>query len=169
MTAHEVFASLSADEAGEVLGWLEQNDRGGYKAAAGMLASRRNLRPVFVERKPRPERNAWIKDALGKRANADLAAEIMQSWIMGPHGPMVCQFLDALKIPHDGKGLIESLPAEPPAADVGRAVDGLFSSHSRTAVRAYLNLFVSMDMAEWPALESLVATDPRICPNPPNP
>ena len=167
MTAHELFASFTAPEAGEVLGWLQDNDRPAYKTTAGLLATRRKLRPVFVERKPREERNAWIKEALGRPANSDLAAEILQAWIIGAHGGMVCAFLDELKVPHDGKGLLEELPPEPAAAEVARAVDSLFAKYPATAVRAYLHLFTSMDMTEWPGLKGLVASDPRLCQNPP--
>lgn len=169
MTSHELFARFSSGEATEVLAWLQENDKAAYKTMAGLLATRRKLRPVFVERKPREERNLWIKEALGKPANSDLAAEILQAWIMGAHGQMVCSFLDSLKIPHDGKGLIESLPAEPPAEDVERAVEELFSKFPAPAVRAYLHLFSSMDMTEWPRLSALVSTDPRLCPNPQTP
>jgi hypothetical protein len=128
-----------------------------------MLAGRRKLRPVFVERKPRPERNAWMAENLGRPANADLATEIMQSWILGAQGEMVCGFLDELKVPHDGKGLIESLPAEPPAGDVDKAVEMLLTKFPPGAVMAYLNLFTSMGMTDWPHLTGLVSTDPRLC------
>lgn len=128
-----------------------------------MLAGRRKLRPVFVERKPRPERNAWMAENLGRPANADLATEIMQSWILGAQGEMVCGFLDELKVPHDGKGLIESLPAEPPAGDVDKAVEMLLTKFPPGAVMAYLNVFTSMGMTDWPHLTGLVSTDPRLC------
>ena len=169
MTAHELFARLSPGDAAEVFGWLHEHDRAAYKTTAGLLATRRKLRPVFVERKPREERQAWMKDALGRPANSDLAAEILQAWIMGANGGMVCSFLDSLKIPHDGKGLLESLPPEPPAADVGRSVDELFSKYPAGAVRVYLNLFTSMEMTEWPALRAIVSTDSRLCLSPQNP
>lgn len=169
MTSHELFARFSTGEATEVLAWLQENDKAAYKTTAGLLATRRKLRPVFVERKPREERNAWIKEALGKPANSDLAAEILQAWIMGAHGQMVCGFLDSLKIPHDGKGLLESLPPEPSAEDVERAVEDLFSKFPESAVRTYLHLFASMEMTEWPRLNALVSTDPRLCPNPQTP
>ncbi|MCK9588515.1 MAG: hypothetical protein WC076_12750 [Terrimicrobiaceae bacterium] len=168
MTAYELFARLSPADTTGVLEWLQENDRPAYKTCAGLLAGRRKLRPVFAERKPRAERNAWMADNLGKPANADLATEILQSWILGAHGKMVCGFLDFLKIPHDGKGLIESLPAQPPADEIDKAVEEIFSTFPPGAVTAYLNLFTSMEMTEWPHLKNLVATDPRLCPNPTN-
>jgi len=169
MTAHELFATFSPAEAGEVFGWLLESDKAAYKTMAGMLATRRKLRPVFVERKPRDERHAWMREAVSRPANADLATEILQAWIMGANEKMVCAFLDSLKVPHDGKGLIETLPAEPPAGEVAAAVDALFASNPPLAVRAYLHLFSAMDMTDWPALRDLVATDSRLCQNTPTP
>ncbi|MFZ4775196.1 MAG: hypothetical protein ACOYM3_07540 [Terrimicrobiaceae bacterium] len=169
MIAYELFARLSPGDAAEVLEWLQENDRAAYKTCAGLLATRRKLRPVFVERKPKAERNAWMGEALGKPANADLSVEILQSWILGAHGTMVCGFMDSLKVPHDGKGLIESLPPEPAAEAIGKAVDELFSKYPANAVRVYLNIFTSMEMTEWPNLKSLVSTDPRLCLNLTNP
>lgn len=163
MTAHELFAMFSSSEAGEVFGWLQESDRAAYRTMAGMLATRRKLRPVFVERKPRDERHAWMREALGRASNADLATEILQAWIMGAHEEMVCAFLDSLEVAHDGKGLIETLPPEPSEAGVRAAVEGLFAKYPPFAVRAYLNLFTSMDMTDWPVLRGMVATDPRLC------
>ncbi len=165
MTAYELFARLSPSETTGVLEWLQENDRAAYKTCGGLLAGRRKLRPVFVERKPRVERNAWMAENLGKHANADLANEILQSWLFGAHGDMVCGFLDFLKIPHDGKGLIESLPAEPPADEINKAVEELFSKSPPTAALIYLNLFTSMEMTDWPHLQDLVSTDHRLCRN----
>lgn len=169
MTAYELFARLSPGEAAGILEWLQENDKTAYKTCAGLLATRRKLRPIFVERKPRAERNAWMGEALGKPANTDIAIEILQSWILGVHGQMVCDFLDALKVPHDGKGLLESLPPEPPEDEVTKAVDLLLSKYPSCAVMVYLNLFTSMEMTEWPHLKTLVSSDPRLCPNPQNP
>ena len=169
MTAYELFARLSPAETPGIMEWLQENDRPAYKTCAGLLAGRRKLRPVFVERKPKAERNAWMAENLARPANADIATEVLQSWILGAHGAMVCGFLDSLKVAHDGKGLIETLPAEPAAEEIVKAVDELFSKHPAGAVTVYLNLFVSMDMTEWPHLKSLVSTDPRLCLNPTNP
>jgi len=169
MAAHELFARLSPAGTSGILEWLQENDRPAYKTCAGLLATRRKLRAVFVERKPKAERNAWMAESLGKPANGDLAAEVLQAWILGAQGEMVRGFLDFLKVPHDGKGLIETLPAEPPAAEIDKAVEALLAKYPPSAVVVYLNLFTSMEMTEWPHLKGLVSTDPRLCPNPTNP
>ena len=165
MTANELFGRLSAGESGDLFSWFHEQDRPGYRSCVGMLASRRKLRPVFVERKPRDERHAWMKESLARPANADLAAEILQAWILGPNAKMVLDFLEELKIPHDGKGIIDTLPSEPPVEEINRAVENLFKNHPPAAVMVYLNLFASMEVSEWQTLKALVSTDPRLCPD----
>jgi len=165
MTANELFGRLTAGQSGDVFNWFHDQDRPGYRTCVGLLANRRKLRPVFVERKPREERHAWMKEALARPANADLAAEIFQAWILGPNAKMVFDFLEELNISHDGKGIIENLPPEPPSADLGRAVENLFKNHPPVAVMVYLNLFVGMGGADWQTLKTLVSTDPRLCPD----
>lgn len=160
MTANEIFARLPADESSGILGWLQENDKPAYKASISLLAGRRKLRPIFVERKPRDERHAWMAAALTKPANADAATEILQAWILGGNRPMVLEFLEALGVSHED-GIIEDLPAEPTEGKVRAAVDALFAKYPAAAVVVYLNLFVSMDVTEWPVLRGLVASDER--------
>lgn len=158
MTATEIFGRMSAPQASEILNWLHDNDRHAYRSCAGMLATRRKLRPVFVERKPREERNLWMREALVKTTNSDLALEILQVWVLGKNERMVCDFLDALKIKHDGKGLIDDLPAEPAAEKISAAVESILSKYPPAEVSIYLNLFVGMDDSGWPHLKNLLAT-----------
>lgn len=162
MTANEIFQRLGAADTAEVLEWFAGDDRDGYRRVIAMLAERRKLRPVFVERKPKPDRNAWIAEALGRPRNADLAIEILQVWTLGRNESMVCGFLDALGIPHDGKGLIEDIPEEPPEDKVVSAVEGLIGGHRRLDVFIYLHLFSAMDEGKWPVLRGLVDSHPEL-------
>ena len=165
MTATDIFGRLSAAHAGEVLNWLSDNDRPAYRKCAGLLATRRNLRPVFVERKPKIERNQWIKDALARPANADLALEILQIWTLGCNDQMVCAFLDALEIPHNGKGLIDDLPAEPDGERVAQAVEMLLGKYPSPSVFVYLHLFCGMNPDVWPVLTGLLESHAALSPD----
>jgi len=160
MTAHELFPALTNSETEGIFGWLHENDRVAYRTCVGMLATRRKLRPVFVERKPREERHIWMKEALAKPGNNDLAQEILQAWTLGANTGMVCEFLDRLKIAHDGKGLVEEIPPQPPEADVAAAVAQIAGKHPAANVFVYLHLLVGTGMAEWPALTAILAADP---------
>ncbi len=163
MNAHLIIAALPDAAALDILQRLHETDRPAHRACINLLAGRRKLRPVLLDRKSIPERNAWLRSELSRRSNDDTATEILQSWLLGAHGPMICQFLDLLHIPHDGKGLVETLPAQPDPAALQTAVATLLDNHPIPAVAAYLNLFVEMDIADWPALENIVAEDSRLC------
>ena len=124
-----------------------------------MLASRRKLRPVFVERKPRAERNQWMAEALLRPSNADLALEVLQVWTLGCNERVVCDFLDALSIPHNGKGVIDEVPAQPSEKALASAVEALLSKHNPAAVFVYLHLFAGSAQGNWPALDGILASN----------
>lgn len=166
MKATEIFHHFSDEAASGVFNHLYENDKPAYRASLQVLANRRKLRPVLLDRKPRPERHAWMRTELARSANEDAATEILQAWVLGAHQPMVCEFLDTLSVPHDGRGLLETLPAEPAEDKLKAAIDGLFAKYPEPAVFAYLHLFASMDITEWPTLQKLITEDSRLCPTP---
>ena len=90
----------------------------------------------------------------------DIAAEILQGWLFACHQSVLCDFLDSVGATHDGEGLVESLPEEPPDEILQRAVDGLLAKQPTWVVMTYLNLFCGMDICNWARLEKLVATHP---------
>ena len=166
MKAHEIFHHFSDETAAGIFQRLYENDHKAYRAAIQVLANRRRLRPVVLDRKPRPERHAWMRREMDRAVNNDAGTEILQSWILGAYQPMVCQFLDELAVPHDGNGLLETLPAEPPADKIRAAIDHLFAGFPADAVFAYLHLFAAMDITEWPTLPQILTNDSRLCPTP---
>lgn len=153
MHSHEIIQTLSAEEAAGILEHLRGTNKEGYRAALAALAARRKLRPVFVERKPVAERNAWMARMLGLKMNEDLAAELLQSWLLDAHRPMIIAFLDAQGIKHDGEGLLDDVPPEPAAEAVDAAVDLLLQQHDRAAALIYLRLFAASAPGGWPHLQ----------------
>jgi hypothetical protein len=151
-----LFANLAPGEADLVFANLREHDRAAYRGVVVATAARKKLRPVFLERKPLPERHAWMAAMLAKASNADLAAEVLQAWLFACRTPMLVAFLDAVGAPHDGEGRIESLPPEPSKTQLETAVDGLCSRFPQWEVAVYLRLFCEMDIARWPALRELV-------------
>ena len=166
MKAHDILHHLSDEAASGIFNHLYDHDKPAYRATIQVLANRRKLRAVILDRKPRAERHAWMRNELARPANEDAATEILQSWILGQHQTMVCGFLDALEVPHDGQGLLETLPTEPSPEKIRSAIDGLFANNPPEAVFAYLHLFASMDITEWPSLPAIIAEDSRLCPLP---
>lgn len=162
MKAHEILTPFSDDNAGEILNYLHAEDKPAYRACVQLLANRRRLRPVILERKSKPERHAWMRTELTRPGNNDVATEILQAWLLGAHRPMICEFLDTLQIPHDGQGLLETLPDEPTPEALKKAIDGIFQNHPALPVTAYLLLFPEMDIANWPSFNQILQDDPRL-------
>ncbi len=163
MKAHEIFQRLPEEATGDVFHYLYSSDKPAYRACLQLLATRRKLRPVVLERKTRVERHAWLRSELSRKSNDDAATEILQTWLLGAHQALICRFLEGLGVAHDGHGLIETLPAEPERERLLAGVDGLLEDQPRAAVIAYLNLFCEMDIADWPTLKEILNEDPRLC------
>ena len=163
MKAHELFASMSPQLASEVFGFLHQEEKPIYKAAIQGLANQRNLRPVFVERKPRDERHAWMKTSLARPRSDALAAHLLQAWLLGAKKPMLRDFLTALEIPHEEDGTVEELPACPPKEKIQAATAQLLEKYPPEAVAVYLHAFRDMDSSvQWPALSEVLTEEPRL-------
>jgi len=163
MKAYEVLQQFPNEAASEIFQYLYQNDKPAYRACVQVLASRRKLRPVILERKARAERHAWMHVELARKGNDDAATEVLQTWLLGGHQQLICSFLDSLGVAHNGRGLLDTLPQEPQKERLREAIEGLLESQSRSAVIAYLHLFCEMDIADWPTLKEILNEDFRLC------
>jgi hypothetical protein len=159
---HEIFALMPADAAAGLLGFVLEREKPLYKATIDTLAKQRKLRPVFVERKPRVERQAWLKEALGRKVNEGVAAHLLQIWLIGAHKDVLCDFLDALGVKHDENGTIDNLPEAPSKEALLPAIDILLSKHERSIVAIYLHAFQALDEKGWPTLEEILHEDERL-------
>ncbi len=162
MNASQIFQRLSPELAGQVFSYLQQAEKPTFRMAVQTLAGQRKLRPQFVERKPRDERYQWLQAALSRPAGEQIAANLLQIWLMGTQAAMLCDFLDALGIPHEENGGIDNLPSAPPEEKLREAIDGLLAKHPAETVAVYLHSFHAMDIAGWPVLGEMLATDERL-------
>lgn len=163
MKAHELFRDMSTPLATELFAFLHEHEKPVYKAAIQGLANQRNLRAVFVERKPRDERHAWMKAALSRPVSDTLATHLVQAWLLGANKQMLCDFLDGLEIAHEEDGTVEIIPPSPPKEKLQAAVDQLLTKYNPQAVAVYLHAFRDMDSSvQWPPLNEILAEDPRL-------
>ncbi len=163
MKAHEIFKKMSPKQAVEIFTYLHQEQKPVYKAAIQGLANQRNLRGVFVERKPPQERYPWMQNALGRPLSDALASHLLQGWLLGAHKPMLNDFLDALEIAHEDDGTVEVLPPCPPKETVQAALEKLLAKYPEETVAIYLHAFRDMDSTvQWPALSEILEEDKRL-------
>ncbi len=163
MKSHELFQQMSPALAVEILTYLQTEQKPVLKAAIQGLANQRNLRPVYVERKPPHERFAWLQNALGRKISDTLAAHLLQAWLLGAQKSMLCDFLDAVGIKRDDDGTVENLPDSPPKAELQKAVEQLVAKYPAEAVAVYLHAFHDMDSeVSWVPLGEVLAEDERL-------
>ncbi|MBA2432690.1 MAG: hypothetical protein H0V56_11355 [Chthoniobacterales bacterium] len=163
MRAHELFQNMSPTMAAEVFNYLQKEQKPVYKAAIQGLANQRNLRGVFIERKPPNERFPWMQQALSRPISDALASHLIQGWLLGANKAMLNDFLDALEIAHEEDGTVEELPPCPPKEKIAGAVQILRGKYSAEAVAVYLHAFRDMDSSvQWPALNELLTEMPEL-------
>ena len=126
------------------------------------LCKQRKLRPVFVLRKPKTERYAWLQDALGRKQNDGVAAHLLQIWLVGSQSALLCEFLDGLGVAHDEHGTIDELPAAPEKTKLTEVVNHLLARYDPGVVAVYLHAFQATDEKGWNTLEELLGEDPRL-------
>jgi hypothetical protein len=163
MRAHELFQRMSPAVAAEVFLFLQKEEKPVYKAAIQGLANQRNLRGVFIERKPPNERHPWMKNALSRPISDTLASHLLQAWLLGANKDMLNDFLDALGIAHDPDGTVEELPAAPAKEQIQSAVETLLAKYPAEVVAIYLHAFRDMDSTvQWPPLNDILNDDARL-------
>ncbi|MDD5351392.1 MAG: hypothetical protein PHQ12_14365 [Chthoniobacteraceae bacterium] len=154
---------MPAAVAWQIFGFLFEKEKPLYKATIEALAKKRNLRPVFVERKPREERFAWMKEALSRAMSDPVAAHVLQVWLVGAQSAVLCDFLDALGVTHDENGTVETLPPAPAKDVLVSAVETLLAKHEAGVVAVYLHTFQALhEEGGWPTLAEVLETDARL-------
>jgi len=163
MQPHEIFARMPSDIAADLFTFLFEKEKALYKATVEALAKKRNLRPVFVERKPRAERFTWLQSNLGRPASSSIGAHLLQIWLVEGHGSLLCDFLDALGIEHDENGTVNELPPAPSEEALRAAIGQVQEKgHDPRVVTLYLHSFQALDdEGGWSTLAHLLESDPR--------
>jgi hypothetical protein len=161
LKSHELFGFMSPALALDILTYLYEADKPLYRATLGAVAEARKLRPVFLERQPRPQRHATMLATLARPALDLVAGNVLRAWLLKKHKQMLADFLDALGIPHQD-GVVEDLPPAMDDAKVRAAVDALLGKYPPEAVAVYLHAFSEMNSVGWPQLKAMIESDPRL-------
>ena len=161
MNSHEILQTLSDERCITMINELREAEPSGFKAILLTLAEHRRLRPIFVQKKPRPEQAAWILKNLRLRSEETLAQHLLQIWLIKTREEMIVRFLDAAEIDHDGEGMVEDLPESLDPAKVKAAVEPLFEKFGDEVVAIYLHAFQLQREGGWPAIAEILENDPR--------
>lgn len=162
LTSSDIIQRASPALAFNLLSYLFEKEKPLYKATIEAVAKQRKLRPVFIERKPRNERHAFLHEALGRKASDAISGHILQIWLVGQHTALLCDFLDALGIKHDENGTVEQLPPEPDKALLEKAVADVLQKHDPETVAVYLHAFQALNDTGWTNLDEILQADERL-------
>ena|SRR5438105_38549 len=163
MKSYEIFRQMSPALAADIFTYLQSEQKPVLKTAIQGLANQRNLRPVFIERKPPNERRAWLQAALSRKPSDILATHLLQAWLLGAQKAMLCDFLDSLGIAHDADGTVEELPESPPKEKLRVAINQLLAKYQPEPAAVYLHAFYEMDgSVSWPPLGEVLQEDERL-------
>ena len=161
LTSHELFGFMSPALANDILTFTFESDKPTYRATLASVAQARHLRPVFLERQPKTQRNAMILSALTKPGLELMAGNLLRAWLLKKYKGMLVDFLNALEIKNE-EGVVEGLPPSMEDAKLKAAVEILLTKYPAEVVAVYLNAFNDMNEAGWTNLKALLEADPRL-------
>lgn len=161
LTSHELLGFMSPDLALEILTYSFETDKTVYRATLNAVAEARHVRPVFLERQPKPQRHTTMIASLAKPGLEMITANLIRTWLLKKYKSMLCDFLDALGIAHK-EGVVDDLPATVEDAKLSAAIDTLMSKYPREVVAVYLHAFQEMNEVQWSNLKTLLESDKRL-------
>lgn len=161
LTSHELFGFMSPGLAGEIVTFTHESDKPTYRATLNAVAQARHLRPVFLERQPRPQRHAMMIASLARPGLDAVAGGLIRAWLLKKYKTMLVDFLNALEIKNED-GVVENLPERMDDAKLKSAVETLLAKYPPEAVAVYLNAFNDMNEANWENLKTLLESDARL-------
>ena len=161
LTSHELIGFMSPAMSNDILSFIFESDKPGYRATVAAVAEAKRVRPIFLERQPRIERHASMVASLSKPNLETAAAALIRAWLVKKQAPMLIEFLNALNIAHEN-GVVEDLPAAVEDAKLKAAVEKLLATFPHETVAVYLNAFNDMNAAGWPNLKTLLENDARL-------
>jgi len=161
LTSHELFGFMSPALANEILTFAYETDKPTYKATVNGVATALRVRPVYLERQPRPQRHASMISVLSRPGLDAAAGGLLRAWLVKKHRPMLGEFMDALGIKNEN-GVVDDLPASIDDEKLKSAIEMLLAKYPAETVAVYLNAFSEMNEANWANLKTMLESDSRL-------
>lgn len=161
LTSHELIGFMSPALANEIIQYTYESEKATYKATLAAVAQALHVRPVYLERQPRPQRHASMISVLSRPVLEATASTLLRTWLVKAQNAMLVDFLNALEIKNE-KGVVDDLPGEMDDAKLKSAVEVLLAKYPHEAVAVYLNAFNDMNEANWTNLKTMLETDSRL-------
>jgi len=147
--------------ANDIVTFVHESDKATYKATLAAVAQARHVRPVFLERQPRPQCHAAVIATLARPALDAAAGGLIRVWLLKKQKALLVDFLNALGLKHED-GVVEDLPEIVEDEKLKSAVATLLAKHPPEVVAVYLNAFNEMNEANWANLKTMLESDSRL-------
>ncbi|MCS7090801.1 MAG: hypothetical protein RMN51_09245 [Verrucomicrobiota bacterium] len=161
LKSHELIGFMSPGLAADILNFAFEEDKATYKATLAAVAEARRLRPVYLLRQPRAQRDVTILNTLTRPSLDSAAAALLRAWLLKKHKAMLVDFLNSLGIPHED-GVVETLPDKVEDDKLQAAVEMLLGKYPSEVVAVYLHAFNEMNEVNWENLTRMLNADPRL-------
>jgi hypothetical protein len=161
LKSHELLGFMSPDLANDILNYAFESDKPTYKAVMNGIAEARKIRPVFLERQPRPQRHALMIATLSRPGLDQVAGSLIRAWLVKKQKALLVDFLNALNIANN-EGVVDDLPATVDDAKLKAAIEAILAKHNPEVVAVYLNAFNDMNEASWANLKTMLENDARL-------
>jgi hypothetical protein len=161
MRAHQLYQAIINDLQNEIITHLDKEHRPAYRMVLASLAQQRRLRPIFVEKKQRPEQHKFIHEQLRVLANNGVTEQVLQLWLLKSQQAMLKAFLDAVGIEHKD-GEVETLPEEISEDKAKAGIDTLLADYPAERVAVYLHMFQMQRPEGWTGLTNAMAAESKL-------
>jgi hypothetical protein len=161
LTSHELLGFMSPALANDILNFAYESDKPTYKATLNGVATALRVRPVYLERQPRPQRHASMISILSRPGLDAVAGAMIRAWLVQKQKPMLVDFLNALGIANN-EGVVDDLPKTVDDAKLKSAIETLLAKYPPEIVAVYLNAFNDMNEASWANLKAMLESDSRL-------
>ena len=152
---------MSPALANDILNFAYESDKPTYKATLNGVATALRVRPIYLERQPRPQRHASMISILSRPGLDTVAGGMIRAWLVQKQKPMLVDFLNALEIKNEN-GVVDDVPKTVDDAKLKSAIETLLAKYPPEIVAVYLNAFNDMNEAHWANLKTLLESDTRL-------
>lgn len=160
MRAYQIFGSMPAERAVQVLDALAEKAPTTYTSVLAAAGAAMKARPVFVRRQPPAKRAEMMRRCLSRvNANA-LAEEVLATYFLDCRKELLTEWLDLLGLAHEDGILEGDAPPEPPADELRDKIQRFLVAESPDSGedrKLLLGAFAAQGAVEWPTLEAALA------------
>jgi hypothetical protein len=161
MKANQLFQAISPELQSEILSHLETQHKPAFDMAVVQLCGVRRFRPVFIQSRPIEAQRKFILEQLHLKTGSDLAAQVIQLWLLKGQQGMLKTFLDAVGIEHKD-GEVETLPEEIKESDAKKGIKALLDSTTAEKAAVYLHTFQTQRPGGWEGLTKAMEAEPKL-------